>query len=79
VLVSCDRGETWRVAEFEAPESPYAWYQWTTRVNLEPGVYEIWARAIDHLGRTQPLDGSVNWNPNGYEWTGVFKTEVTAN
>ena len=35
------------------------------------------ARAIDDLGRTQPLDGSVNWNPNGYEWTGVFQTEVT--
>ena len=28
--------------------------------------------------RPQPaLDGSVFWNPNGYEWTGVFKTEVT--
>ena len=29
------------------------------------------------LGRSQPQDGSVFWNPNGYEWTGVFKTEVT--
>jgi len=47
------------------------------RASLKPGVYEIWSRAIDALGRTQPLDGSIFWNPNGYEWTGVFKSEVT--
>jgi len=47
-------------------------------LNLKPGVYEIWSRAIDAFGRTQPLDGSIFWNPNGYEWTGVFKIEVTA-
>ena len=40
------------------------------------GACEIWARAIDALGRTQPLDGAIYWNPNGYEWTGVFKSEV---
>jgi DMSO/TMAO reductase YedYZ molybdopterin-dependent catalytic subunit len=77
VLVSVDRGQSWQLAEFQAPESPYAWYQWRTQVNLEPGIREIWSRAFDALGRTQPLDGSVSWNPNGYEWTGVFKTEVT--
>ncbi len=77
VMVSFDRGSSWQPAEFEAPESPYAWYQWTTQAELEPGVHEIWSRAIDALGRTQPLDGAVFWNPNGYEWTGVFKTKVT--
>jgi hypothetical protein len=35
------------------------------------------SRAIDALGRTQSLEGSIFWNPNGYEWTGVFKVEVT--
>jgi sulfite oxidase len=78
VLVSVDRGRSWQAAEFEPPHSPYAWYQWRTTADLQPGVHEIWSRAIDHLGRTQPLDGSVNWNPNGYEWTGVFRSEVTA-
>lgn len=77
VLVSFDRGESWQPAKFEVPDSPYAWYRWTTQANLKPGVYEIWARAIDALGRSQPLDGSVFWNPNGYEWTGVFKIEVS--
>ena len=78
VLVSADRGQSWRSAEFQAPNSPYAWYQWTTQVELQPGVHEIWSRAIDALGRSQPLDGSVYWNPNGYEWTGMFHAEVIA-
>ena len=77
VLVSFDRGQSWQPAKFETPESPYAWYQWTTETELQPGTHEIWSRAIDTLGRTQPLDGSVDWNPNGYEWAGVFKTKVT--
>src|SRR3984957_2363299 len=79
VLVSFDRGQNWQPAKFEIPDSPYAWYRWTTQANLKPGVHEIWSRAIDALGRTQPLEGSIFCNPNGYEWTGVFKVEVTVN
>jgi sulfite oxidase len=79
VLVSFNRGQSWQPAKFEIPDSPYAWYRWTTQANLKPGVHEIWSRAIDALGRTQPLEGSIFWNPNGYEWTGVFKVEVTVN
>ena len=79
VLVSFDRGQSWQPAKFEVPDSPYAWYRWTTQANLKPGVHEIWSRAIDALGRTQPLEGSIFWNPNGYEWTGVFKVDVTVN
>ena len=77
VLVSIDRGESWQPARFETPDSPYAWYQWTTETELQPGVHEIWSRAIDAHGRIQPLDGTVYWNPNGYEWAGVFKTKVS--
>ncbi len=76
VLVSFDRGNHWLPATLEAPESPYAWYLWTAQATLTPGVHEIWSRAVDTAGRTQPLDGSIDWNPNGYEWAGVFKTEV---
>jgi sulfite oxidase len=77
VLVSFDYGRSWQPSQFDTPESPYAWYQWKIETTLEPGTYEIWSRALDGLGRSQPLDGSVFWNPNGYEWTGVFKVEVT--
>lgn len=77
VLVSIDNGKSWTPAEFDVPESPYSWYEWKIEKTLDPGTYEIWARAIDALGRSQPLDGRIFWNPNGYEWTGVFKNEVT--
>ncbi len=77
VLVSFDRGHSWQSAELQAPGSPYAWYPWTIQTELQPGAYEIWARAIDALGRSQPLDGAISWNPNGYEWTGVHKLNVT--
>jgi sulfite oxidase len=31
VLVSFDRGHSWQPAEFQAPDSPYAGYQWTAQ------------------------------------------------
>ncbi len=77
VLVSFDRGESWKAAELTRPDSPYAWYPWTTTAELQPGLHEIWSRAIDALGRSQPLDGSIGWNPNGHEWNGVHKRQVT--
>lgn len=79
LLISIDRGQSWQRAKFEVPDSPYAWYRWTIQANLKPGVNEIWSRAIDALGRSQPLDGSIYWNPNGYEWTGVYKVQVIVN
>jgi DMSO/TMAO reductase YedYZ molybdopterin-dependent catalytic subunit len=77
VLVSVDKGQSWLPAKFEVPESPYSWYQWKAEKTLKPGKHEIWARATDALGRSQPIDGKIFWNPNGYEWTGIFKNEVT--
>jgi sulfite oxidase len=77
VLVSVDQGQSWKPAAFDVPESPYSWYQWKAEETLKPGTHEIWARATDALGRSQPLDGRIFWNPNGYEWTGVFKNKVT--
>jgi sulfite oxidase len=76
-LVSVDAAAVGSRRRSRRLRARYAWYQWTFQTELEPGVHEIWSRAIDDLGRTQPLDGSVYWNPNGYEWTGVFQTEVT--
>ena len=76
VLVSCDRGQNWMRAEFDIPDSPYSWYQWTAHTTLAPGTHQIWARATDALGRSQPLDGRIYWNPNGYEWSGVFKNDI---
>jgi sulfite oxidase len=76
VLVSVDKGQSWQPAKLDVPASPFAWYLWKAEVTLKTGIHEIWARATDALGRSQPLDGKIFWNPNGYEWTGVFKNEV---
>lgn len=76
VLVSPDAGQTWQPAELQAPASPYAWYRWTAKLRLPPGAQQIWAMAIDALGRTQPRDGAVHWNPQGYTWNGVEKISV---
>jgi DMSO/TMAO reductase YedYZ molybdopterin-dependent catalytic subunit len=77
VLVSGDRGASWRKAELDVPDSPYAWYRWRAKVDLPPGEQQIWARAVDALGRTQPADGAIYWNPQGYTWNGVEKIAVT--
>lgn len=77
VLLSADKGRTWQSGEIERSVSPYAWQRWSAGLSLSPGRYELWARAIDALGRSQPLDGRVNWNPHGYEWNGVYKICVT--
>ena len=75
VEISTD-GTTWQTAELTVPESPYAWYHFRMALELPAGEGRIWARASDELGRSQPLDGSVYWNPSGYEWNGVDWVDV---
>lgn len=76
VLMSFDRGKSWRSATLQPSRSPYAWCRWTIQKSLAPGTHEVWSRAIDALGRAQPLDASIYWNPNGYQWNGVCRLEV---
>lgn len=71
VLVSTDRGEIWRRAELTLNPSPYGWSRWLFHTELSPGANTIWMKATDALGRSQPMDGAVFWNPGGYEWCGV--------
>jgi len=71
VEVSSDGGQTWVDAAVEAAESPWAWYHWSAPGSLKSGSNTLISRATDSLGRTQPLDGLVWWNPRGYEWNGA--------
>lgn len=73
VLVSQDEGQSWERASLEKPQSRYAWTQFSHDVQLQPGQQSVWTRAVDAWGRSQPLDGTVFWNPHGYEWNGVDK------
>ena len=75
---STDGGRHWQRAELETPASRYAWYHWRAEPILFAGQQTLLCRAVDTLGRTQPLDGSIDWNPAGYGWHGVQAVTVTA-
>ncbi len=76
VLVSFNKGETWQQSELKKPESKFSWTHFEIEKELFAGEASIWTRAIDSNGRSQPLNGSVAWNPRGYEWNGVEKVTV---
>ncbi|MEJ1996432.1 MAG: sulfite oxidase [Limibacillus sp.] len=65
VEVSIDFGATWVAAGLDAPVNPYAWQNWATEVTFpQAGYYEVWARATDDTGVSQPF--AIAWNPKGY-------------
>lgn len=66
VHVSIDFGATWKKAELSKPVNRLAWQHWNAEVSFpQVGYYEIWARAVDSDGRSQPMI-VPGWNPKGY-------------
>jgi DMSO/TMAO reductase YedYZ molybdopterin-dependent catalytic subunit len=66
VHVSIDFGATWQQAEVARPANRFAWQRWKTELKFpRKGYYEIWARATDSEGRSQPML-VPGWNPHGY-------------
>ncbi|GAB3512897.1 sulfite oxidase [Spirosoma knui] len=64
--VSTDFGATWQKAELKSPKNRLAWQHWSATVKLpQAGYYEIWARATDDAGVSQPMV-MPQWNPEGY-------------
>lgn len=64
--VSIDFGASWQRARLERPVNRLAWQRWRTEVRLPTrGYYEIWARAVDEHGNSQPMVVPA-WNPKGY-------------
>lgn len=76
VYVSTDRGNSWKKAALERSPSVFGWTRFSMKADLPVGRHFIWCRAIDEFGRTQPLDGSIAWNPRGYEWNGIENVAV---
>lgn len=76
VYLSTDKGQSWIQAQLRPASSLYAWTQFQQTLDLKRGAQEIWCRAIDEYGRTQPDNGSITWNPRGYEWNGIEKIPV---
>ena len=65
VDVSIDFGATWRPAQLSPPHNPHAWQRFAARIEFpQSGYFEIWARATDRSGASQPFRPA--WNPKGY-------------
>jgi DMSO/TMAO reductase YedYZ molybdopterin-dependent catalytic subunit len=75
--VSIDFGATWSEAELDAPVNRGAWQNWRTNVDFpQAGYYEIWARATDSEGISQPH--AIAWNPRGYNNNSYHRVAVMA-
>ncbi|MCF1437432.1 MAG: molybdopterin containing oxidoreductase, partial [Shewanella sp.] len=74
--VSYDYGATWHKAKLSKPVNKTAWQQWEIDLDLPmAGYYEIWARATDDQGVTQPVV-QPQWNPKGYLFNGCQRIAV---
>lgn len=63
---SIDFGATWTECPVEQPANRLAWQHFTAAVSFpKKGYYEIWARATDTQGVSQPML-LPGWNPKGY-------------
>src|SRR5690606_27828572 len=66
VHVSIDFGSTWQAAALKKPANRLAWQRWNAELTFpEKGYYEIWVRAVDARGKSQPML-VPGWNPKGY-------------
>lgn len=64
--VSMDFGATWQTCGITKPVNRLAWQHWRLELNFpEKGYYEVWARASDDTGQSQPMV-VPGWNPKGY-------------
>lgn len=78
VFISIDFGATWFPTALNNASNRLAWQSWQSWVQFrEPGYYEIWARAQDTQGRSQPMV-VPGWNPRGYLNNACHRVAVQA-
>ncbi|MCC5937919.1 MAG: sulfite oxidase [Lunatimonas sp.] len=66
VEYSIDFGATWKPCQLEKGKNRYSWQHFQAKVDFpRKGYYEVWARATDNSGKTQPML-TPGWNPKGY-------------
>lgn len=64
--LSINFGKTWMEATLEKPINRTAWQEWETKLSFpQNGYYEVWAKATDSEGNSQPML-VPGWNPKGY-------------
>jgi DMSO/TMAO reductase YedYZ molybdopterin-dependent catalytic subunit len=75
VEVSDDLGRTWQDAVVDPPVAPFAWQSWRLQwLPTTSGRTELWSRATDAAGATQPVDPA--WNLGGYMTNPVHRVPV---
>ena len=63
---SIDFGSTWQTCPIEKPSNRLAWQHFSASIDFpKKGYYEVWARATDSRGLSQPML-LPGWNPKGY-------------
>lgn len=64
--VSIDFGAAWVKCKIMPPPNRLAWQRWSTQISFpKKGYYEVWAKATDTNGNSQPMV-VPGWNPKGY-------------
>ncbi|MEA1786364.1 sulfite oxidase [Arenibacter sp. GZD96] len=63
---SIDFGVSWTRCTLEKPVNRLAWQHFSAEISFpQKGYYEVWARAVDTEGKSQPML-VPGWNPKGY-------------
>jgi DMSO/TMAO reductase YedYZ molybdopterin-dependent catalytic subunit len=63
---SIDFGATWQRGRLDKPVNRLAWQHFSAEIGFPGlGYYEVWARAVDDAGQSQPMV-LPGWNPRGY-------------
>ncbi len=63
---SIDFGSTWHNCALKKPSNRLAWQHFKASISFpKKGYYEVWARATDSQGKSQPMV-LPGWNPKGY-------------
>jgi DMSO/TMAO reductase YedYZ molybdopterin-dependent catalytic subunit len=66
VYYSIDFGSSWQECRLDPPANRLAWQRFSGSVRFpKKGYYELWAKAEDSQGNTQPMV-LPGWNPKGY-------------
>ena len=66
VEYSIDFGKSWKGCQLGSITNRYQWHSFTAEVDFpSAGYYEVWSRATDASGDTQPII-LPGWNPKGY-------------
>jgi DMSO/TMAO reductase YedYZ molybdopterin-dependent catalytic subunit len=66
MFISIDFGASWTRVRLSKPVNRHAWQHFDAELEFpQEGYYEVWARAVDSEGNSQPMVMPA-WNPKGY-------------